>query len=129
MEFLTPRLDERELANLILRGEGMRVEFKRSLKGSALRRIQETICAFANDLSSSGELGIVVVGVKDDGTPSGLRVSDQILLTLTDIQSNGNILPPPTLTVEKRAYAGSEIPLIVVSPSNSPPVRYKGMSV
>ena len=121
------RLDDKELASLIDRGESLRVEFKRSLKGNVLEKVQETVCAFANDLSGSREPGIVVIGVTADGKPSGLSVSDRVLRTLTDIQSNGNILPPPTLTVEKRTYGDHEIALIVVEPSDSPPVRCKGV--
>ena len=33
-------------------------------------------------------------------------ISDQLLTTLADSKTNGNILPPPTITVEKRILRG-----------------------
>lgn len=42
------------------------------------------------------------------------------------MKTDGNILPPPTLAVEKRTLQGKEVALVIVQPSNSPPVRCKG---
>ena len=41
-------------------------------------------------------------GVTDDGTTVGLLISNQRPQTLSDIKTGGNILPPPTIIVEKR---------------------------
>lgn len=35
-------------------------------------------------------------------------VTDDLLLKLADIKSDGNILPPPTMTVERRNLKGHE---------------------
>ena len=118
------RLDDTELARLIEGGEGSQVEFKERLKGSAPEKIREAICAFANDLAGTQEPGIVVVGLRDDLTPVG--VADATLLALSNIRGEGNIVPPPALLVEKRSWRGGEIVVATVSPSDSPPVRYKG---
>ena len=63
--------------------------------------------------------------MKDDGTLSGLSVTDQLLQTLGGIRSDGNVLPQPHITVENTrlpvARLGCE-----VFPSDLPPVRYKG---
>ena len=120
------RIDDKELACLIDANESARVEFKEALAGSAPERIREAICAFANDLPGSGRPGIAVVGLTDDGAPVGLAVTDEMLRSLTDMRSDGNIVPPPTLLVEKRLYRGEEIAVVTVWPSDSPPVRYKG---
>ena len=120
------RLSDDELGRLIEEGEGHRVEFKETLGGSAPRRIREAICAFANDLPGSGRPGIVVVGLKDDRTHGGLAVTDEMLLSLSDMRSDGNILPPPVLLVEKRSYRGEDVAVVTVWPSDSPPVRYRG---
>lgn len=119
-------VDDDKLTLLIEEGESVRVEFKKSLDGSASERIQETVCAFANDLSGSGDPGIVVVGLTDRGKPSGLAITDKLLRRLTAMRSDGNILPPPSLLVEKRRYRDKDIAVVVVLPSDSPPVSYKG---
>ncbi len=121
---MTLRLDDAELARLIEGGEGPRVEFKEGLEGSAPKKIREAICAFANDLAGTQEPGIVVVGLRDDLTT--VEVADETLLALTNIRSEGSILPPPVLLVEKRSWRGEEIAVATVSPSDSPPVRYRG---
>ena len=120
------RITDDELARIIDSQESARTEFKETLQGSAPKRIREAICAFANDLPGGGQAGIVVVGLKDDGTSVGTAITDELLLALTDMRSDGNIVPPPTLLAERRAYGGSEIAVVTVWPSDSPPVRYKG---
>lgn len=42
------------------------------------------------------------------------------------MKTEGNIVPPPSMTVEKRILRGKEIAVVKVEPSDSPPVRYKG---
>ena len=122
----TLSLDQQELERLIAAKESARVEFKERLNESTGKQIREAVCAFANDLSGNGEPGIVVVGLRDDGTPVGTVVTDEILRALADIKTEGNITPPPTLLVEKRSYLGEELAVVTVYPSDSPPVRYKG---
>ncbi len=121
-----PRLDDDELARLIEGAESTRVEFKETLGGNARERLREAICAFANDLPGSGRPGIAVVGLRDDGTPAGIVVTDEMLRTLADMRSDGNIVPPPTLLSEKRSYRGHDVAVVTVLPSDSPPVRYRG---
>ncbi len=121
-----PDLSDAELLQVISQGETDRVEFKESLSGSAAERIREAICAFANDLPAHGAPGLALVGVSDDGTLAGIEVTDRLLQQLADMKTDGNILPPPTLTVEKRTLLNKEVALVAVQPSNSPPVRCKG---
>ena len=117
---------ERELLQLIAAGESDRVEFKESLAGDAPTRIREAICAFANDLPDHKVPGLVFVGVKDDGTIGDLAVTDRLLQQLADMKTDGNILPPPSLSVEKQVLRGQDVAVISVQPSDSPPVRFKG---
>lgn len=102
------------------------VERKESFRGDAPRTVREAACAFANDLPDHRRAGVVFIGAKDDGSPAGLEVTDELLLQLADVKTDGNIVPPPTLTVEKRTLRGHEMAVIVVAPSDSPPARYKG---
>ena len=95
-----------ELLEIIEFNEVDRVEFKESLSGSAPEKIREAICAFANDLPNYEKPGFVFVGVRNDRTIVGLSVTDQLLLQLADMKTDGNIVPPPTLTVEKACIGG-----------------------
>ena len=117
---------EQELLQRIAAGESDRVEFKESLSGDAPTRIREAICAFANDLPDHSVPGLIFVGVKDDGTIGDLAVTDRLLRQLADMKTDGNILPPPSLSVEKQVLRGREVAVISVQPSDSPPVRFKG---
>ena len=116
-----------ELLQIIEDDESDRVEFKESLSGDSRVKIREAICAFANDLPNHEEPGFVFVGVKKDKTIAGLRVTDELLRQLANMKTDGNIVPPPSLTVEKRVLEEKEVAVIKVEPSDSPPVRYKGM--
>lgn len=117
---------EEQLLDIVAAGESDRVEFKESLLGDAPVRIRQAICAFANDLPGHEEPGLVLVGVRDDGAIGDLSVTDQLLRQLADMKTDGNIVPPPSLTVHKYALQGKEVAVVAVQPSNSPPVRYKG---
>ena len=121
-----PPPTDKELLEIISDGESDHVEFKESLSGDALTRTREAICAFANDLPRHEELGFVFVGVKNNGTMGNLSVTDELLRQLADMKTDGNIVPPPTLTVEKRILRGKEVAVVTVQPSNSPPVKFKG---
>ena len=88
--------------------------------------MREAVCAFANDLPNHRQAGVVFIGAKDNGTPSGLPITDQLLLQLADIKTDGNIVPPPTLSVMKHVVRGAELAVITVQPADSPPARFKG---
>ncbi|HEY6328357.1 MAG TPA: RNA-binding domain-containing protein [Blastocatellia bacterium] len=115
-----------ELEHMLLDLESDSVERKESLAGDAPTKIREAICAFANDLPGRSRAGVVFVGVRDDGSPSGLAITDELLRQLADMKTDANITPPPIMTVEKQALRGSETAIVTVEPSDSPPVRYRG---
>lgn len=70
--------------------------------------------------------GVLFVGANEDGTCAGLEISDQLLQNLAHLRSDGNTLPIPAITVQKRTLNGGEIAVVTVEPSFAPPVRYKG---
>ena len=119
-------LTDDDLAALIVGGEGDRVEFKEALSGAASERIAEAICAFANDLPDHRSPGVVVVGLRDDGSPTGRPVTEEILRQLSELRTDGRIIPPPSLTVERRHCKGADLAVVTVQPSDSPPVRFRG---
>jgi ATP-dependent DNA helicase RecG len=53
-------------------------------------------------------------------------VTDDLLLQLADMRTDGNIVPPPTLTVAKRVLRGAALAVVTVEPADSPPVRFRG---
>ena len=120
------RLEDQELERLVRDGESFRMEWKESLGGRAPEKIRQAICAFANDLPTYGKPGLIIVGLDDDGHPVGTPIDDDLLLSLANMKGDGTIVPPPALVVEKRMVQGKEVAVITVSPSASPPVRYKG---
>jgi ATP-dependent DNA helicase RecG len=102
------------------------VERKASLKGDASTTSRGAVCAFANDLPGHGRPGVLFVGANDDGTSSKLDVTDELLLTLAAMKNDGNIVPPPSLTVGKHNLAGGQMAVVTVEPADSPPVSYRG---
>lgn len=117
---------ESDLQRMLLDLESDLVERKESFKGDAPTKIREAICAMANDLPGHGRPGVVFVGVRDDGAPSGMVATDDLLLQLADMKTDGNIVPPPTMTVAKRQLGAAEVAVVTVWPADSPPVRYRG---
>ena len=95
-------------------------------KDGPVERIRQAVGAFANDLPGHNRPGVVFVGVRDDGRPSGAAVTDRLLQRLADIKTDGHTLPPPVMSVDKRTLAGSDVAVVTVQPSDAPPVRARG---
>ncbi|WP_083453313.1 ATP-binding protein [Desulfatitalea tepidiphila] len=117
---------DKELETFLDDIESDLAERKESWKGDAPDKGRQAVCAFANDLPDHQKAGILFVGAKDDGTPSALPITDELLLALSDMKTDGNILPLPSIIVEKRILKGVEMAVVKVQPSDTPPVRYKG---
>jgi len=120
------RLSDEQLCQHLQAGESWHVEFKESLQGNTRTAICEAICAFANDLSGSGQVGVIFIGIKDDGKPSGFVANDENLSALAGYKTDGRILPPPAMLVEKRELKDMKLAVISVLPSISPPVKFNG---
>lgn len=124
---MNPLTDD-ELLALIHDLESDRAERKQTWKGDAPEKGRQAVCAFANDLPNHRLPGVLFVGIKDDGAPMGPEfvVSDDLLVTLADIKTDGKITPPPTMTVAKRTLLGREVAVVTVWPADAPPVRLDG---
>lgn len=120
------QVTDEALRALLQGGETDRLERKERLAGDAPTTIRQAICAFANDLPDHRQPEVAVVGLCDDGTSSGVAVDDELLRQLADMRDDGNILPRPTMNVEKRTLAGTDVAVVIVAPADAPPVRYKG---
>ncbi len=117
-------LNDSELIALLKDGESDRVERKAS--ASDMTKIRQAICAFANDMPNYKLPGVIFIGVHDDGSCSSLQITDELLRKLSDIRSDGNILPFPIMSVQKKSLKGCEMVVIEVQPSCDPPVRFDG---
>jgi len=121
------RFSDQELIALLDDTESDRAERKETFKGDVPRKARQAVCAFSNDLPNHNEPGVLFIGAKDNGVPSGVvEVTDQLLLTLSDMKTDGNTLPLPVLSVEKRVLKGAEMAVVTVMPSDMPPVKYDG---
>jgi ATP-dependent DNA helicase RecG len=117
-------LTDAQLAELLSDLESDRVE--RTISVSDTDKYCQAICAFANDLPNHRQTGYLLIGVKDNGSLSGLQVSDQLLQNLGAIRADGNVLPSPAMSVQKYSLSGGDVAVVEVLPSDMPPVRYKG---
>ena len=123
---MTGAYSDDELEAMMADLESDRVERKESLQGDSPARVREAVCAFSNDLPDHRRPGVVFVGADDEGRPKGIEITDELLRRLADVKTDGNIVPPPTLTVGKHCLFGQDVAVVTVRPSDSPPVRYRG---
>ena len=80
-------MDLEKLLEIIARGEGERVEFKRNVAGVA-----ETVCAMANTKG-----GYILVGIDDHGRVTGVEPKEEERL-VSHLQG---LTPLPEISVEK----------------------------
>jgi ATP-dependent DNA helicase RecG len=117
-------MNGQELEALLLDLESDRVERKRTI--SDRENIKRTICAFANDRPGHGTPGVLFVGVTNQGECAGIEITDELLTTLASFRQEGQIVPLPSMTVNKQVVSGCEMVVVEVEPSHAPPVRFKG---
>ncbi len=120
------RYTDEELSSLLDDLESELAERKESFNGDVRRKAREAVCAFANDLPNNNKAGVLFIGARDDGSPSNLEITDQLLQSLGDMKTDGNILPLPVLSVEKRVLNNSAMAVVTVMPSDMPPIKYDG---
>lgn len=119
-------LSQQELIALLSDLESDRVE--RTISGKDTDKFSKAICAFSNDYPNHKLPGYLIVGADDKtGKVAGLTISDELLKDLAAIRNNGQILPQPSISVQKYVVPGGELAVVEVFPSLFPPVRYKGV--
>ncbi|MDN5916646.1 MAG: ATP-binding protein [Pseudonocardia sp.] len=114
-----------ELLHLLAELESDQVERTQQLK-TKKSEVAQAVCAFANDLPGYGSSGVVFIGATDSGGPAGLDVTDELLLELSDLRSDGRLLPLPQIRVARLAVGDQYVVVVEVDPSSSPPVRFEG---
>jgi len=111
---MTPYSDL-ELERMLSDVESDLTERKESFAGDAPIKAREAVCAFANDLPNHRRPGVLFVGARDDGSSAGLAVTDELLLQLADMKTDGNIVPPPTLHLRSSTRDGSTFGLALAA--------------
>jgi ATP-dependent DNA helicase RecG len=117
-------LTEEQLRELLSNPEADHIERTESINN--MDKFGQAICAFANDLPNHRKPGYLLIGIKDNGTLSGLVVTDELLKNLGGIRSDGNVLPQPFMNIAKFTLEGGDVAVVEVFPSDLPPVRYRG---
>jgi ATP-dependent DNA helicase RecG len=113
-----------ELKHILTDTESYHIE--RTISTDNADKFCQAICAFSNDLPGSDKNGYLILGAHDNGKLSGLKVDDKLLLQISNIRTDGNILPQPVMTVEKFSFEDGDVLVAEVQPSEFPPVRYRG---
>ena len=105
-------INERQLKELIQKGEGISLEFK-TCRSRLSRDVYETVCAFLNRYG-----GTILLGVQNDGTIQGMEPSatDQIRKDFVTAINNPQKLNPPAyifieeVTVEDKCLLRVYVP-------------------
>lgn len=117
-------ITQEQLTQMLTALEAARIE--KTISKNDADKFGEAICSFSNDMPGHNLPGYLIVGVNDDGSLNGTSVDEQLLQTLLSYRTDGRIVPPPAMTVEKFIYPQGEVAVVEVHPSRVPPVRYKG---
>ncbi len=84
-------ISKEELVRIKDDRENDRIE--KTISISKDEKFGEAICAFSNDLSDHREPGYLLIGVNDDGTLAGLKITEQNSQTLLGFRNDGRIAP------------------------------------
>lgn len=118
-------LTDEEIKALLTDIEADNVE--RTVSTKDTDKFCKAICAFANDLPNHSKPGYLLIGAEDEtGKITGIDITDQLLKNLASHRDSGQIVPLPSLTVQKRSFPEGDIAVVEVQPSDMPPVRYRG---
>lgn len=118
-------LTKDEIRSLLSDIENERVE--RTISTDNVKKFSQAVCAFANDITNTRRPGYLIIGADDNGKLSNLKVTEKLMQILAGLRSEGNILPPPALSIYKVDMGEGEVAIAEVQPSMLTPVRYKGV--
>ena len=115
---------EEELRSLLSDLESDRIE--RTTSTTNTDKFCKAICAFANDMPANNRPGYLIIGAGDNGMIEGIGVTDRLLQQLSDYADSGQIVPLPTIFVQKISLPEGDVAVVEVLPSDMPPIRYRG---
>lgn len=117
-------ITKEELTKMLTALETDRIEKTISMKDAT--KFGEAICSFCNDLPNKRLPGYLLIGVHDDGSLAGMTIGEPLLQKLLDFRTDGRIVPPPALVVDKFSFPDGDVAVVEVQPSKVPPTRFKG---
>ena len=117
-------LTQAEVRTMLAQPESENIEHTRAFDKAD--KMGQAICAFANDLADRRTSGYLFLGVENDGRISGKRIGDKEFASLGGIKTDGNLLPPPAMAIERFEFPEGDVVVIEVFPSRYPPIRYNG---
>lgn len=117
-------ITESRLNKMISELESFNVEKTTSTTDTA--KFCQAICAFCNDYPNSGKPGYLLIGVRDDGSLSRLRITDKLNKEISGLRTDGKILPLPNMSVGNFRFAEGDVLVVEVLPSLEPPVKFDG---
>ena len=113
-----------EVKSLLTDLESDRIERTISVRED---KLGPAVCAFSNDYPNHKKSSYILIGVEDNGKVNGMKIGDDILQSIGNVRSNGNVLPQPSMIVSPvYSIDDGEVVVVEVQPSFYPPVRYKG---
>ncbi len=110
----------------ILRNAGEADHIERTVSKNKNSKFGEAICAFSNDLPDRRQVGVLFVGMENDGSCGNITVDEHLLQILMGFRTDGTILPPPVISVRHVTLDGCSLGVVEVMPSVNPPVKYDG---
>lgn len=113
-----------QLKNMLTELEADRIE--KTISKTDTDKFGEAICSFCNDMAAHNLPGYLIVGANDNGTLNGTVVDEILMQTLLGFRTDGRIVPPPAMVVEKFSFDEGDVAVVEVQPSRVPPVRFKG---
>jgi hypothetical protein len=110
---MSPQLDASALAELVLEGEGRRLEFKEGISRPA--KIARTLAAFANTRG-----GVLVIGVDDRGRVRGVARPAEVARALV-LAGRDAVDPPLELAPRRFELAGETVVAVSIAVSRRRP--------
>lgn len=114
-----------DLRDIVGSKEGPGLEFKREINHRDVPG--KAICALANDLAGLAG-GDLLIGVTNEGAAYPTDTSDSVLLNISQIRDEGNVLPRPSIVVTSETFAGEPVVRVHVCSSAYGPVRFRGVA-
>jgi predicted HTH transcriptional regulator len=108
---------EHPIKSLISQGEGLQLDFKQVIQNP--RKIAKSMVSFANT-----EGGILLIGVRDNGTLSGVKSEDEI--HMLDLAAHFFCKPELTYSVEEVWIEGKSILKVTIPKGKEKPYHAKG---
>ena len=115
-------MKESEILKLILGGEGIGVEFKKS-STEITKDVYDTVCSFSNR-----DGGTIILGVNDNGEVLGVSPDavDRMKKDFVTSVNNGQKINPPLYVQPETCMVDGRTLLVIQVPSGSQVCRHRG---